>query len=193
KELEILGSIRGKYAADRITLRVDANGAFQPDEAIAKLQTLAQFDLHSIEQPIVAGQWKKMAVLCKESPIPVALDEELIGIHDKNKKEKLLDTVRPQFLILKPSLHGGLSGCEEWIDLAESRSVGWWVTSYLESNIGLNAIAQWTFRQNATGHQGLGTGSLFTNNIPSPLEIRGEKLWFNPDKKFQCSQNFFEV
>lgn len=192
KELEILSSIREKYAASQITLRVDANGAFQPDEAIEKLQKLAQFDLHSIEQPIAAGQWEKMAAICKASPVPVALDEELIGIHDKNEKMQLLNTIRPQYLILKPSLHGGLSGCKEWIKLAESRSIGWWVTSYLESDIGLNAIAQWTFQQNAKGHQGLGTGQLFTNNIPSGLEIRGEKLWFNPEKKFIFPEKLFQ-
>jgi o-succinylbenzoate synthase len=192
KELEILSSIRKKYDAKQVTLRVDANGAFQPDEAMEKLQKLAQFDLHSIEQPIAAGQWKEMAAVCKTSPVPVALDEELIGIHDKNKKEKLLDTVRPQFIILKPSLHGGFSGCEEWMELAENRSIGWWVTSYLESDIGLNAIAQWTFRQNAKGHQGLGTGQLFTNNIPSPLEIRGEKLWYNSKRNFNFPETFFQ-
>lgn len=191
KELEILGSIRKKYDASQVTLRVDANGAFQPDEASEKLQKLAQFDLHSIEQPIAAGQWEKMAAICKTSPVPVALDEELIGIHDKNEKEKLLNIIRPQYLILKPSLHGGFSGCEEWINLAKTRSIGWWVTSYLESNIGLNTIAQWTFQQNAKGHQGLGTGGLFINNIPSPLEIRDEKLWHNSKKNFNFPENFF--
>jgi len=192
KELEILGSIRKKYDASHVTLRVDANGAFQPKETIGKLKNLAQFDLHSIEQPIAAGQWKEMATVCKESPVPVGLDEELIGIHNKHKKEKLLDTIQPQFLILKPSLHGGFSGCEEWIKLAKNRSVGWWVTSYLESDVGLNAIAQWTFQQNAKGHQGLGTGQLFTNNISSPLEIRGEKLNFDPEKNFEFPENFFK-
>jgi o-succinylbenzoate synthase len=191
KELEILKSIRQKYDSNQITLRVDANGAFSPDGAIEKLQKLEQFELHSIEQPIAAGQWKKMAEICKNSPVPVALDEELIGIHSKNEKEKLLVVIQPQFLVLKPGLHGGFSGCNEWIELAESRSVGWWVTSYLESNIGLNAIAQWTFHKNAKGYQGLGTGSLFTNNISSPLEIRGEKLWFNPNKKFEFPKDFF--
>jgi len=191
KELEILGSIREKYNANQITLRVDANGAFKPDEVLEKLYRLAPFDIHSIEQPIAAGQWKEMAVICNESPIPVALDEELIGIYPKNEKEKLLDAVQPRFLVLKPSLHGGFSGCEEWIELAEKRSIGWWVTSYLESNIGLNAIAQWTFHKNAQGYQGLGTGGLFTNNILSPLEIRGEELWFNPEKKFEFPEKFF--
>jgi o-succinylbenzoate synthase len=191
KELKILESIREKYDAGQITLRVDANGAFSPDEALKKLHRLAALQIHSIEQPIAAGQWEKMAAVCKNSPIPVALDEELIGIHSRQEKEKLFDTVRPQFLILKPSLHGGFAGCSEWIELAEERSAGWWVTSYLESNIGLNAIAQWTFHKNAKGYQGLGTGNLFTNNISSPLEIRGEELWFNPEVKFQFSQNFF--
>lgn len=193
KELEILSSIREKYDASQIPLRVDANGAFKPNEALEKLQRLAQFDIHSIEQPIAAGQWKEMAVICNKSPIPVALDEELIGIHSGNEKEKLLDTIQPRFLILKPSLHGGLSGCSEWIKLAGKRAIGWWVTSYLESNIGLNAIAQWTFHKNAQGYQGLGTGSLFDNNIPSPLEIRKESLWFNPKKKFEFPQNFFAL
>lgn len=192
KELEILGSIRKKYDASQVTLRVDANGAFHPDEAIEKLQRLAKFNLHSIEQPIATGQWKQMAAVCKESPIPVALDEELIGIQDKKEKEKMLDTIRPQYLILKPSLHGGFSGCEEWIELAKNRDIGRWMTSYLESDVGLNAIAQWTFQQNAKGHQGLGTGRLFTNNTPSPLEIRGEKLWFNPDKNFEIPKTIFQ-
>ena len=191
KELETLGSIREKYDAGQITLRIDANGAFKPNEALEKLKRLAQFHIHSIEQPIAAGQWKKMAAVCKNSLVPVALDEELIGIQNKDEKEKLLDDIRPQFIVLKPSLHGGLSGCSEWIELAEKRSIGWWITSYLESDVGLNAIAQWTFRQNTKGHQGLGTGRLFTNNISSPLQICGEKLWFNPAKNFEFPENFF--
>lgn len=193
KELEIFAGIRDKYNASQVTLRVDANGAFNSEEALEKLRKLEQFELHSIEQPIAAGQWKKMAVVCKNSPVPVALDEELIGVHDKNEKETLLDIIHPQFLVLKPSLHGGFSGCEEWIELAEYRSVGWWITSYLESNIGLNAIAQWTFQQNAKGHQGLGTGSLFTNNIQSALEVIEEQLRFNPGKKFEFPENFFAL
>ncbi|WP_372946759.1 o-succinylbenzoate synthase [Mariniphaga sp.] len=191
KELQILKSIRENYDSSQITLRVDANGAFSPDKVIEKLLKLEKFDLHSIEQPIAAGQWKKMAEICKNSPVPVALDEELIGIHSKKDKEKLLDAIQPQFLVLKPSLHGGFSGCSDWIKMAEKRSIGWWVTSYLESNIGLNVIAQWTFHKNAIGYQGLGTGSLFANNIPSPLEIRGENLWFNSEKHFEIPKNFF--
>jgi o-succinylbenzoate synthase len=193
KELEILASIRENYTAGQVTLRVDANGAFSPDEAIEKLQKLEQFDLHSIEQPIAAGQWEEMADVCKKSPVRVALDEELIGIHSKNEKEKLLDAIHPQFLVLKPSLHGGFSGCSEWIEEAEKRSIGWWITSYLESDVGLNAIAQWAFQQKTKGHQGLGTGQLFTNNVSSPLEIRGEKLWFNSEQKFEFPENFFAL
>ncbi|WP_163710386.1 o-succinylbenzoate synthase [Mangrovibacterium lignilyticum] len=184
KELDLLQSIRERFSPDQITLRVDANGAFKVDEAREKLKRLAEFDLHSIEQPIAAGRWAELAKLCDDSPLPIALDEELIGLNKREDKELLLDMVRPQYLILKPSLHGGISGCDEWIELAEDRAIGWWITSYLESNIGLNAIAQWAFTKNVTMHQGLGTGQLFTNNIDSPLEIRGEQLWFDPAKGF---------
>lgn len=193
KELDILHSLRNTYSSDQVILRLDANGAFNPDEAMDKLQQLAPLEIHSIEQPIAAGQWEQMALICKTSPIPVALDEELIGISSVEEKNKLLNKINPRYLILKPSLHGGLSGCSNWIKLAESHSVGWWITSYLESNIGLNAIAQWTFSKNAKGYQGLGTGLLFTNNIPSPLEIRGEELWINAGKAFQFPENFFVI
>ena len=185
EELKLLQGIRQRYTPEQITLRVDANGAFLTNEAIQKLRELTEFQLHSIEQPIAAGNWEIMAKLCKESPLPIALDEELIGINHRFKKIELLDTIHPQYLVLKPSLHGGISGCDEWIELAEERSVGWWITSYLESNIGLNALAQWTFTKNVRMHQGLGTGQLFTNNIDSPLEIRGEQLWFDPSKRFE--------
>lgn len=184
KELELLQAIREKYAACEITLRVDANGAFRSDEALEKIQELAKLDIHSIEQPIAPGQTDAMAGLCRQTPLPIALDEELIGIKSRIEKEQLLEIIRPQFLILKPSLHGGLSGCDEWIEFANSQKIGWWITSYLESNIGLNAIAQWAFTKNVSMHQGLGTGQLFTNNFDSPLEIRGEQLWFSPEKKF---------
>ncbi|MGQ7868949.1 o-succinylbenzoate synthase [Sunxiuqinia sp. sy24] len=188
KELELLQGIRHQYPASQIILRVDANGAFKPEEAIDKLNRLATLNLHSIEQPLAARQWTAMHELCQQAPVPIALDEELIGINALADKEQLLDTIQPQYLVLKPSLHGGFAGCSEWIELANQRSIGWWITSYLESNIGLNAIAQWTFTLQATGHQGLGTGQLFTNNMDSPLEIRGEKLWFDPDKPFDLSQ-----
>lgn len=189
-EVKLLQQIRDEYSSHTITLRVDANGAFTSEQALDKLNRLHKLDIHSIEQPIAAGQWSEMAKLCMKSPIPIGLDEELIGINTRRKKEQLLDTICPQYLILKPSLHGGISGCDEWIELAQNRNIGWWITSYLESDIGLNAIAQWTFTKNASMHQGLGTGQLFTNNINSPLEIRGEQLWFNPDKCFRFPKGF---
>ena len=184
QELQLLKSIRQRFTPEQITLRVDANGAFKPEDAMYKLRALAELNIHSIEQPIAAGNTKEMAQICSQTPLPVALDEELIGIHTKAEKKELLDRIKPQYLILKPSLHGSFSGCNEWIKLANKRGIKWWITSYLESNIGLNAIAQWTFTKNPTIHQGLGTGQLFSNNIESPLEIRGEKLWFNPSIKF---------
>ncbi|KJF45534.1 o-succinylbenzoate synthase [Draconibacterium sediminis] len=185
QELALLQAVRERFSSDQIILRVDANGAFDGDYASEKLRRLVEVQLHSIEQPIRAGQWNKMAELCKTTPLPIALDEELIGINKREEKIQLLDTIQPQYLVLKPSLHGGISGCNEWIKLANEHSIAWWITSYLESNIGLNAIAQWAFTKNTTMHQGLGTGQLFTNNIESPLEIRGEKLWFNTAKSFE--------
>lgn len=168
------------------TLRVDANGAYSTETALSHLEYFAQLGLHSIEQPIRQGQWKAMAALCKESSLPIALDEELIGVSETLEKIALLETIRPKYIILKPSLLGGFQACKEWIQLAEERAIGWWVTSALESNIGLNAIAQWTATLHTTLHQGLGTGELYTNNITSPLEIRGEKLWYNPKKSWEC-------
>ena len=183
KELELLAYIRKHFTPEQIELRVDANGAFSPTDASGKLKQLAEYQLHSIEQPIRAGQWKEMAELCKSTPLPIALDEELIGINDRQQKIELLETIQPQYIILKPSLHGGISGSEEWIELAEERGIGSWVTSALESNIGLNAIAQWTATLTPTLPQGLGTGLLFTDNIDYPLHIQGDCLWFNPEMK----------
>lgn len=180
REWELLHFIRDQHPAREVTIRVDANGAFSYKEASEKLQRLAELEIHSIEQPIKAGQWQEIARLCASSPLPIALDEELIGIHDPAEKKKLLDTIRPRFLILKPTLHGGISGCNEWISLANERGVGWWVTSALESNIGLNSIAQWCATHENPLPQGLGTGTLYTNNIPLPLEIKGDRLWVNP-------------
>jgi o-succinylbenzoate synthase len=175
QEYEILKTIRSKYSSDQITLRVDANGAFNPDEAREKLKRLALLDIHSIEQPIKAGNWKDMTDLCKQYLLPIALDEELIGIKDFHQKENLLKTIQPQYIILKPSLHGGISGCQEWISLSESLHIPWWITSALESNIGLKAICQFTAEYDTNLPQGLGTGSLYTNNITSNLRIeRGE-------------------
>ncbi len=177
-EVSLLRQVRRRFAADEVTLRLDANGAFLPDEALAKLRQLSAFDIHSIEQPIRQGQWAEMARLCRESPIPIALDEELIG--RCGEKEILLDAIRPQFLVLKPSLHGGLSGIREWQRLACERGIDTWVTSALESNIGLNAIAHYCAEQRTTLPQGLGTGLLFTDNISSPLYIKGDCLCFDP-------------
>lgn len=176
KECDVLQYIRRKYFRDNITIRLDANGAFKPDEAIDKLNILKRFDIHSIEQPIKPGlpQWEGF---CAKSPIPVALDESLIGISDFEKKKELLESVRPQFLILKPSLHGGLQSCQEWIGLARQMDIGWWITSALESNVGLNAIAQFTANYPALLPHGLGTGQIYSNNIESPLAVNKGNLF----------------
>jgi L-alanine-DL-glutamate epimerase-like enolase superfamily enzyme len=180
KEVSILENIRKKYSKDEVILRVDANGAFTAEEAEEKLKILAGLDIHSIEQPIKQGNIHKMRKLCRKSPVPIALDEELIGIFDVKEKEKLLQTIRPQFIILKPSLLGGFAKCLEWITLAHHLGIGWWITSALESNIGLNAIAQWTYTLSNPLPQGLGTGSLFTNNFEGPLEVEKGKLYYRP-------------
>ncbi len=177
-ELRLLRYIRRHFSAGEIELRVDANGAFAPSEALEKLKRLAELDLHSIEQPIRAGQWETMARLTVATPLPIALDEELIGVNDPIEKERLLDTIRPQYIILKPSLHGGLQGANEWIRMADEREIGWWITSALESNIGLNAIAQWCATFDNPRPQGLGTGALFTDNVAMPLSIRCDCLWY---------------
>jgi len=176
-EYKILKRLRKEFPKDELELRVDANGAFSPAQAPRILEQLAKLDIHSIEQPIAAGQWEKMAALCEASPLPVALDEELIAITCPAEKEKLLSTIHPQFIILKPSLTGGFLTSQQWIDVAREYNTGWWVTSALESNIGLNAIAQWTFILNSSMPQGLGTGQVFTNNIKSPLKIKDGQLW----------------
>ena len=180
KELDLIKRIRDVYTKEQVELRVDANGGFLPENAMSQLEALAKYDIHSIEQPIKQHQWPKMAQLCRETPLPIALDEELIGVNVRSMKEALLDTIRPQYIILKPSLHGGIYGCNEWIELAKQRGIGSWITSALESNIGLNAIAHYAakvYGPNVEMPQGLGTGQLFTDNIPMPLEIRGDKLF----------------
>ena len=180
KELDLIKRIRDVYTKEQVELRVDANGGFLPENAMSQLEALAKYDIHSIEQPIKQHQWPKMAQLCRETPLPIALDEELIGVNVRSMKQALLDTVRPQYIILKPSLHGGIYGCNEWIELANQRGIGSWITSALESNIGLNAIAHYAakvYGPNVEMPQGLGTGQLFTDNIPMPLEIRGDKLF----------------
>ncbi len=180
KELDLIKRIRDVYTREQVELRVDANGGFLPENAMSQLEALAKYDIHSIEQPIKQHQWPKMAQLCRETPLPIALDEELIGVNVRSMKQALLDTVRPQYIILKPSLHGGIYGCNEWIELANQRGIGSWITSALESNIGLHAIAHYAakvYGPNVQMPQGLGTGQLFTDNIPMPLEIRGDQLF----------------
>lgn len=181
KELDLLSFIRSNFSADEIEIRVDANGAFTELLALDKLIQLNKYQIHSIEQPIKQGNIDSMAQLCKNTTLPIALDEELIGVFGIEKKEKLLKKIKPQYIILKPSLVGGFRGTKEWIDLAEKNDIGWWITSALESNIGLSAIAQWTFLQNNLMPQGLGTGALYTNNFNSPLEVKNGQLTYNPN------------
>ncbi|MEX1382492.1 o-succinylbenzoate synthase [Lutibacter sp.] len=193
-ELRLLKSIRTNFSSKEIELRVDANGAFNPNEALEKLKHLSEFEIHSIEQPIKQGQISEMAGLCLKTPLPIALDEELIGVFDVTNpsggragKQELLQIINPQYIILKPSLIGGFKGSKEWINLAEKQQIGWWITSALESNIGLNAIAQWTYTLGNKMPQGLGTGSLFTNNFESPLEVKNGHLHYNSTRKWMIN------
>lgn len=186
-EISLLKSIRKEFSSEEIEIRVDANGGFLPSEALEKLKRLSELNLHSIEQPIKQGQIDEMAELCAKTPLPIALDEELIGVFDVTKKQEILQTIKPQFIILKPSLVGGFKGSAEWIQLASTQHIGWWITSALESNIGLNAIAQWTYTLKNNLPQGLGTGSLFTNNFESPLEVKGENLYYNNKIKWNVN------
>ena len=183
-EVALLKSIRKEFSSNEIELRVDANGAFKPENALEKLKTLSELDLHSIEQPIKQGQLQEMALLCEKTPLPIALDEELIGVFSSKEKQQVIKIVKPQFIILKPSLVGGFRGSTEWIDIAKKNNVDWWITSALESNIGLNAIAQFTHTLKNKLPQGLGTGSLFTNNFESPLEVENGTLQYNNSKKW---------
>ena len=180
-ELEVVGSIRERFGPADLELRLDANGAWSEEEALQKIGQFAAHGIHSLEQPVPAGNPESMARTCRGSEIPVALDEELIGVLEPEKKRALIETIRPTYLILKPGLLGGFRACEEWIGLAGELDTGWWITSALESDLGLNAIAQWTYSLGLDLPQGLGTGQLFTNNLPSPLTIRGEQLWHLPD------------
>ena len=183
-EVQLLASIRKEFSINDIELRVDANGAFKPSEALEKLKILSNYDLHSIEQPIRQGHYQEMALLCEETPLPIALDEELIGVFDVTKRTKMLQIIKPQYIILKPSLVGGFKESLEWIELAKKSGIGWWVTSALESNIGLNAIAQWTATLKSSMPQGLGTGGLFTDNFDSPLEVYKGGLYYNKNKNW---------
>ena len=185
QEINLLKSIRNQFSSKDIELRVDANGAFHPTNALEKLKILSDLDLHSIEQPIKQGQIDTMATLCKKTPLPIALDEELIGVFSVTKKQELLQTINPQYIILKPSLVGGFSGSDEWINLAEKQNIGWWITSALESNVGLNAIAQYTYTKQSIMPQGLGTGSLFTNNFECPMQVNNGQLQYNNLKNWK--------
>ena len=178
-ELDILKFIRKEFSVSDIELRVDANGAFMPKDALEKLKRLSEYQLHSIEQPIQPQQFETMAHLCDVSPLDIALDEELIGVFLHTEKENVISTINPQYIILKPSLVGGYSGSEEWIDIAEKHNIKWWITSALESNVGLNAIAQWTYTLSSKMPQGLGTGSLFSNNFTSPLTVKNGTLQYD--------------
>ncbi|MBT6082245.1 MAG: o-succinylbenzoate synthase [Polaribacter sp.] len=179
-EMELLKEIRKEFSSNEIELRVDANGAFNPKNALEKLHRLSALEIHSIEQPIQQGQVQEMAELCSKTPLPIALDEELIGVFSSEQKKKLIATIAPQYIILKPSLIGGFAGSEEWINFAQQYNCGWWITSALESNVGLNAIAQFTYTLQSNLPQGLGTGGLFTNNFTSPLEVKNGTLQYDP-------------
>jgi o-succinylbenzoate synthase len=186
-EVNLLKMIRKDFSPDELELRVDANGAFSTAEALEKLKVLSSYGLHSIEQPIKANQWEEMAELCQKSPLPIALDEELIGETHKGNIRTMLQTIQPQYIIIKPGLLGGFKMSELFINEARRLGIGWWATSALESNIGLNAIAQWTYTLNNELPQGLGTGKLYTNNVSSPLEIRQASLFYNPGDKWNLN------
>ena len=180
RELQLIRHIRSTFSRKDVELSVDANGGFTPEEALSRMEALVQYDIHSIEQPIKQHQWTEMARLCAATPLPIGLDEELIGVNERQKKIELLDTIRPQYIVLKPSLHGGMAETKEWIQIARERNIGSWITSALESNVGLNAIAQLTasiYGTNIHHAQGLGTGQLFADNIEMPLKVVGDKLW----------------
>lgn len=183
-ELDLLKSIRKEFSPKDIELRVDANGAFAPEEALEKIKRLSDHHLHSIEQPIKQGQIHKMAQLCDSTPLAIALDEELIGVNNVTRKQELLQTIKPQYIILKPTLIGGFNGSDEWIEIGEKLNIDWWITSALESNIGLNAISQFTYIKKSKLPQGLGTGSLFTNNFDSPLTVKNGTLQYDNSKRW---------
>ncbi len=189
EEMKLLAFIRQNFTPEQVEIRVDANGAFNITDALIKLNQLSGFELHSIEQPIQKNNTDSMSELCKNSPIPIALDEELIGVFSLEEKEQLLVKIKPQYVILKPSFVGGFRGANEWIMLAEKHHIKWWITSALESNVGLNAIAQWTFLKQNSMPQGLGTGGLYANNFECPLEVSNGLLSFNRDKEFQFNFN----
>ena len=186
-ELQVISWIRSQYGSHELELRLDANGAWSPEEALQKMEQFASFGIHSLEQPIAPGQWAEMARICSEAPFPLALDEELIGCDPEQEGVRLMEAIKPHYLILKPGLLGGFAACSRWINLAGSIGAGWWVTSALESAIGLNAISQWTFRRNSPLTQGLGTGAIYRNNFPSPLSMEGSQLWYREETGWDLS------
>jgi o-succinylbenzoate synthase len=185
-EIELLKYIREQYSVDHVEIRLDANGAFKSEDALNKLNILSDFTIHSIEQPIKQGNIEKMSELCEISPIPIALDEELIGVASV-EKFKLLDTIKSAYIVLKPSLLGGFKESQEWTNIASSLNIEYWITSALESNIGLNAIAQWTATLPGNKTHGLGTGMLYTNNFISPLNIKDQKLFYNISESWEIN------
>jgi o-succinylbenzoate synthase len=192
KELDLIQIIRSQFSADEIEIRVDANGGFNDTDALDKIKQITGFQIHSIEQPIQKNNTDSMSYLCKNTPLPIALDEELIGVFSFEEKEKLVQKIMPQFIILKPSFIGGFKGTSDWISIAKKYHIGWWITSALESNIGLNAIAQWTYLLQNKIPQGLGTGSLYQNNFDSPLEVKKGKLWYNEHINWNVNLNDFK-
>ncbi|HEX2396225.1 MAG TPA: o-succinylbenzoate synthase [Bacteroidales bacterium] len=187
EEIEVLKFIREHCSAEELEIRVDANGAFTRSEALEVLKILSEYHLHSVEQPIAAGHPEEMAKLCSSSPVPVAIDEELIGKHNMAVRRKLLETIKPKYIVIKPGLLGGIAASKDWITLAKEKYIGWWITSSLETNIGLNAIAQWTYTLENHIYHGLSTGSLYNNNIRSPLYLHGERLYYDPERKWDLS------
>lgn len=181
-EVELLAGIRRRYSPETLEIRLDANGSFSPENALKRLVRLSEYHIHSIEQPLKAGQYEAMAALCRISPIAIALDEELIGCRTEDESQRLVENIMPQYLILKPSLCGGFAKADDYIRIASHLGIGWWATSALESNIGLQSIAAWVAAKNPDMPQGLGTGMLYYNNVESPLEMHGDSLYFNPAK-----------
>lgn len=194
QELEMIKYVRTRYSEKSLEIRVDANGGFTAENAMRRLEQLSKHNIHSIEQPIKPNQWEEMANICANSPIHVALDEELIGITNPMVMLELLRTIRPHYIILKPSLMGGMSGSLEWLRMAAQLGIGGWVTSALESNIGLNALAQWVTTLEPKIPQGLGTGMVFSNNIQSPLTQKEDYLMYNPSISWNIPElNWIEV
>ena len=192
KECGLLKHIRGKFSSKEISIRLDANGAFSADEALLKLDTLASFDIHSIEQPIKQGNWDAMAKLCADSPIAIALDEELIGVNGKDRRIEMLQKIDPPYIILKPTLIGGIKQTIDWIKIAEGLGIAWWMTSALESNIGLNAIYQLAAKFKTSLPQGLGTGQLYENNLLSPLDIKDGRIFYNEDLSWEDLEKYYK-